>query len=187
GKPVPAASRLHTLAPEFDSGVQLIRVGGRLRRCESLEEVALHPIVLDPHHPITKLIIQDGDSRLMHPGPDRVFAELRQRFWILRGRQAIRKHQHGCAECRRWHSNPVIPSMADLHPSSFRLSKPAPHYISTGVVASNYTSSAHGRRRSRSRTGPTRGPLQSVSHHSCRMQLAHCRKTALRRKVEGGC
>ena len=72
GKPVSASSRLLTLAPEFDSGVQLIRVGGRLRRCESLEEDALHPIVLDPHHPITKLINQDGDSRLMHPGPDRV-------------------------------------------------------------------------------------------------------------------
>ena len=140
----------------------------------------MHPIVLYPHHPITKLIIQDGDSRLKHSGPDRVFAELRRRFWILRGRQAVRKHQHGCAECRRWHSNPVIPSMADLHPSSLRLSKPALHSVSTGVAVS---SSADGRRRSRSRTGPTRGPLQSDSHHSRRMQLAHFRKTTLLRKV----
>ena len=131
GKPVSASSRLLTLAPEFDSGVQLIRVGGRLRRCESLEEDTLHPIVLDPHHPITKLIIQNGDSRLMHPGPERVFAELRRRFWILRGREAVRKHQHGCAECRKWRSSPVIPRMADLPPSSLRLSKPT--FYSTGM------------------------------------------------------
>ena len=185
GKPVSASSRLLTLAPEFDSGVQLIRVGGRLRRCESLEEDALHPIVLDPHHPITKLIIQDGDSRLMHSGPERVFAELRRRFWILRGRQAIRKHQHGCAECRRWRSNSVILRMADFSTSSLRLSRP--HSISTGVVASNYTSSAYGQRRSRSRTGPTRGPLPSDSHHSCRMQLAHFMDNNFATQSWGGC
>ena len=34
GKPVPAASRLLRLAPEFDAKVQLIRVGGRLREGE---------------------------------------------------------------------------------------------------------------------------------------------------------
>ena len=185
GKPVPAASRLLRLAPEFDAKVQLIRVGGRLRRCESLEEDALHPIVLDPHHPITKLIIQDGDSRLMHPGPDRVVAELRRRFWILRGRQAVRKHQHGCAECRRWRSNSVILRMTDLSHIRLRLSRP--HSISTGVVASNHTSSAYGQRRSRSRTGPTRGPLPSDSHHSCRMQLAHFMDNNFATQSWGGC
>ncbi|KAI3371288.1 hypothetical protein L3Q82_023902 [Scortum barcoo] len=67
---------------------KLIRMGGRLRRCETLCQDTLHPIVLDPHHHITKLIIQDFDSWLAHPGPERVFAELRRRFWILCGREA---------------------------------------------------------------------------------------------------
>lgn len=74
---------------------------------------------------ITKLIIKDFDARLAHPGPERVFAELRRRFWILRGREAVRKHQCTCPEYRKWRSNPVVPKMADLPPSSLRLHRPA--------------------------------------------------------------
>lgn len=130
-KPIPSSSRLITLAPEYDPETQLIRVGGRLRHCESLSSDTLHPFVLDPHHPITKLIIADNDSKLAHPGPERVFAELHRRFWILRGREAVRKQQHQCPECRKWHSQPIIPKMADLPPSSLRLHHPA--FYSTGM------------------------------------------------------
>ncbi len=70
-KPVPASSRLLTLAPEYDQEAQLIHVRGRLRRCDQLDQDTLHPVVLDPHHHITKLIIQDFDGRLAHPGPER--------------------------------------------------------------------------------------------------------------------
>ncbi|XP_026029422.1 uncharacterized protein LOC113025652 [Astatotilapia calliptera] len=130
-KPVAASSRLLALAPEYDPEAQLIRVGGRLRRCETLSQDILHPVVLDPQHPITKLIVQDCDRQLAHPGSERVFAELRRRFWILRGREAVRKHQYNCPECRRWRSQPVIPKMADLPLSSLRLHRPA--FYSTGV------------------------------------------------------
>ncbi|XP_073334837.1 uncharacterized protein [Pagrus major] len=130
-KSVPNSSRLLTLAPEYDKEARLIRVGGRLRRCDELNQDNLHPIVLDPHHHITKLVIQDFDGRLAHPGPERVFAELRRRFWILRGREAVRKHQYNCPECRRWRSSPIIPKMADLPPSNLRLHRPA--FYSTGV------------------------------------------------------
>lgn len=131
GKTISQNSRLLTLAPEYDRDAQLIRVGGRLRRCETLEEESIHPIVLDPHHPITKLIIQDFDARLAHPGPERVYAELRRRFWILRGRAAVKKHQYKCPECQRWRACPVVPRMADLPSSSLRLRQPA--FYSTGM------------------------------------------------------
>ena len=61
GKAVPNSSRLVTLAPEFDDTNQLIRVGGRLRHSTLLNLDAMHPIVLDPQHWITKLIIKDYD------------------------------------------------------------------------------------------------------------------------------
>ncbi|KAL0153645.1 hypothetical protein M9458_051010 [Cirrhinus mrigala] len=38
---------------------QLIRVGGRLRQAETLDPHTMHPIVLDPHHPNTQLLIKD--------------------------------------------------------------------------------------------------------------------------------
>ncbi|KAI4883543.1 hypothetical protein NFI96_026925, partial [Prochilodus magdalenae] len=78
GKPVPSNSRLLCLAPEFDRTTQLVRVGGRLRRSGLLERDVMHPIVLDPQHPLTKLIIKDYDDKLHHPGPERVFAEARR-------------------------------------------------------------------------------------------------------------
>ncbi|KAK7880057.1 hypothetical protein WMY93_033275 [Mugilogobius chulae] len=131
GKPVPTTSRLYTLAPEFDQSLQLIRVGGRLRRCHDLEADVIHPVVLEPKHPVTRLLIKQTDSELKHPGAERVFAELRRKFWILLGREVIRREQRSCAECQRWRAQPVIPKMADLPLSRLRLQQPV--FYSTGI------------------------------------------------------
>ena len=130
-KAIPKCSKLLPLSPEYDSDTGLIRVGGRLRRVETLDYENIHPIVLDPNHPLTKLIIKHYDEKLLHPGSERVLGEMRRRYWILRGRQAIRQHQHQCLDCQRWRANPVIPKMADLPPARLRLSKPA--FWSTGM------------------------------------------------------
>ncbi|XP_039592981.1 uncharacterized protein LOC120515759 isoform X2 [Polypterus senegalus] len=131
GVEIPLSSRLRTLSPEFDHTLGLIRVGGRLRRIEGFNEEGIHPIVLDPSHPITKLLIQNYDEKLLHPGPERVFAEVRRKYWILRGREAIRRHQHQCRECQRWRATTQAPKMADLPPARLRLFKPP--FWSTGV------------------------------------------------------
>lgn len=131
GKPLPKNSRLLCLAPEFDEDIELIRVGGRLRQTSQLEEDTIHPIVLDSRHPITKLIIRDYDNQLHHPGPDRVFAELRRKYWMIRGRAAVRNHQRQCPECQRWRGQPHPPRMADLPPARLRIHKPV--FYSTGV------------------------------------------------------
>lgn len=65
------------------------------------------------------------------PGPERVFASLRRNYWILLGRQAARKHQHACVDCKKWKAKPLIPQMADLRPSCLRLFKPP--FWSTGM------------------------------------------------------
>ncbi|XP_065102634.1 uncharacterized protein [Paramisgurnus dabryanus] len=130
-KLVPVSSRLHTLAPEFDHTLALIRVGGRLRKLSDSSETEIHPVVLDPHHSVTKLLIRHFDERLLHPGPDRVFAELRRYYWILRGRQAIKKHQRECVECQKWRAKPIVPIMADIPSARLRLNQPP--FFSTGV------------------------------------------------------
>ncbi|KAE8300871.1 Pancreatic secretory granule membrane major glycoprotein GP2 [Larimichthys crocea] len=79
------------------------------------------PIVLDPRHPAVKLLIKDMDERLLHPGTERVYAELRRQYWILRGRQAIRHHQLNCSTCQRWRAQLRVPRMADLPPQCLRL------------------------------------------------------------------
>ncbi|XP_073764218.1 uncharacterized protein [Danio rerio] len=128
---LPSDSRLISLAPEFDEATGLIRVGGRLRRTDSLDLDSIHPIVLDPGHPVTKLLIKETDQRLLHPGSERVLAELRRQYWVLRGREAIRKHQHTCRDCQFWRAKPQTPQMADLPSSRLQLYKPP--FYSTGV------------------------------------------------------
>ncbi|XP_065118880.2 uncharacterized protein [Paramisgurnus dabryanus] len=130
-KPLPKHSRLLCLAPVFDDVIELIRVGGRLRQISQLEEDAIHPIVLDSRHPITKLIIKEYDNQLHHPGPDRVFAELRRKYWVLRGRAAVKSHQRQCTECQRWRGQPHPPKMADLPQARLRIHQPV--FYSTGV------------------------------------------------------
>ncbi|CAI5690178.1 unnamed protein product [Oreochromis niloticus] len=127
GKSTSRSSRLLALSPEFDHENEVIRVGGRLRRSEDLAFPNSHPLVLDPTHPITRLLIQDVDSRLRHPGPERVFTEIWHMHWILRGREAVRRFQRTCLECRRWRAQP----MADLSVARLRLYKPA--FYSTGM------------------------------------------------------
>ncbi len=131
GKHISPNSRLKTLAPEFEPDNQLIRVGGRLRQCHLLSPDILHPIVLDHNHPVTKLLIKQYDTQLLHPGMERVFADIRRRFWILRGRQAVRSIQHHCTEFQKWRGKANIPKMADLPPSNLRLFQPA--FYSTGM------------------------------------------------------
>lgn len=102
---IPSNSHLGPSSPEYDKDAGLLRVGGRLRRAEHLEMDDMHPIVLDPHDPLTKLVIQDFNETLLHLSPERVLTELRCRYWILWGREAIRKFQHTYFECQRWHAN----------------------------------------------------------------------------------
>ncbi|KAL0150553.1 hypothetical protein M9458_054146 [Cirrhinus mrigala] len=127
GKQVRSGSRLVTLAPEMDPSCGLIRVGGRLRRVSGIEDSVLHPLVLDPSHPVSRLIIQHYDDKLHHPGSERLFGEIRRYYWILRGREAVRRFQRDCPECQRWRAQPAIPKMADLPSARLQLYKPAFH------------------------------------------------------------
>ena len=129
GNPVSLDSKLRDLAPELDG--DLIRVGGRLRRAQDLAEDTKHPILLPSEHQVTKLVIQHYDAKMCHAGAERVFAEIRRRFWILQGREAVRRFQRTCIGCRTWRGRPVIPVIADLPGSRLELRK-APFH-STGV------------------------------------------------------
>ncbi|TWW67283.1 hypothetical protein D4764_02G0003240 [Takifugu flavidus] len=128
GKQVSCNSRLSCLSPEWDLATELIRVGGRFRRMEEPHPVDIHPIVLEPHHKWVKLLIREVGNQLLHPGSDRVFAELRRQYWVLRGRQAVKHIQRTCTECKKWRGKPTVPLMADL-PAARLFNPPAsPHF-----------------------------------------------------------
>ena len=79
---------LYQLSPLVRDGVFV--VGGRLKNAKINEE-AKHPIILPYKHHITDLIIKHYHVKVGHMGQESVLASLREIFWILKGRSAVRQ------------------------------------------------------------------------------------------------
>ncbi|XP_033218431.1 uncharacterized protein LOC117173894 [Belonocnema kinseyi] len=91
----------------------LIRVGGRLKKFDLLFNQK-YPILLPSNHHVSDLIIRDAHDRNLHGGIQSTLYTVRERFWILNGRNQIRHVIHRCVPCIR--QKPKFPhaKMADL-------------------------------------------------------------------------
>ena len=76
-------------------------------------------------------IITDYHVRLAHAGSEHVLASLRQRFWIVKAKSAIRHIIHSCLTCKKKTVKPAIPVMSAL--PSVRLGLRSPVFTNTGV------------------------------------------------------
>ena len=94
---LPEGSKIARLNPFLDDG--FIRLSGRLQFAE-LSCGQCHPLLLDGQHHFTKLLILQTHIRLHHLGVRLILAELREEFWILHARQAIKQVLHSCLPCR---------------------------------------------------------------------------------------
>ena len=129
GKRLPSNSRLHQLAPFMDSS-GLLRVGGRLRHA-SLDYEAKHQVILPAKGDVTRLIVTDRHKKLAHAGAEHVLTHLRQQFWVICGRAAVKRHTRVCMACRKRSAQPKPPLMGDL--PAFRVGDPAPVFARVGV------------------------------------------------------
>ena len=90
----------------------IIRCLGRLSSTSVFRE---SPALLPASSLFTNLVIFDMHWRLHHASPQRILAEIRKEFWILRGRSVIRKVLRHCTWCKRCIGGPFrLPHMADL-------------------------------------------------------------------------
>jgi len=88
GNPLPRKSLVARFSPFLDDGY--LRIGGRLQFAD-LSREQIHPILLHGSHHFTALLIMQTHIRLHHMGVRIVLSELREEFWILHARQAIKK------------------------------------------------------------------------------------------------
>ena len=79
----------------------LWRCQGRLKN-SSLLEGAQHPILIGRSHHVSHLIVAESHHRVMHGGLKATLTDLRGQYWMLKGRQAIRKIIGRCPTCRRY-------------------------------------------------------------------------------------
>ena len=97
GKQLPSSNRLNALSPFCDDS-GLLRVGGRLKN-SMLPEEQKHPLLLPKTDHVVDLIITDYHLRLLHAGPQLLQAALREKFWILSARDAVRRVVRKCNPC----------------------------------------------------------------------------------------
>ena len=122
-------SRLSALNP-YVNEAECSRVGGRLRKAP-IPEGTRHPLILDPKHEITCLIVMHNHLRLYCTSNKHVLNELRQKYWILKGLATVQKISSSCPSCRRLRAKPEPPVIADLPDS--RLGYQQPPFANTGV------------------------------------------------------
>ncbi|XP_076283630.1 uncharacterized protein LOC143210562 [Lasioglossum baleicum] len=127
-QPLPRGSPLLPLNVFFDNN-DLIRVGGRLRNAEMLENTK-HPIVL-ASHPLVNLLISSIHIRSLHAGPQLTLSTLRQEFWLPRARPIIRAVLHRCVPCTREQAAIASELMGDL--PAPRVNRAERAFLHTGV------------------------------------------------------
>ncbi|XP_047535757.1 uncharacterized protein LOC125070100 [Vanessa atalanta] len=121
-------SVLHTLHPFFDKE-GLLRVGGRIKFANARYGTR-HPLIMPANSHLTQLIVRDAHEKTLHGGPQVMLNILRERYWIIRGRDQVKKCYRECVTCLRYSKINKTPLMGQL--PEVRL-KPSKAFKSTGV------------------------------------------------------
>lgn len=104
--------RLRCLNPFIDEN-GLLRVGGRLKHAP-ISFTEKHPILLPSRHHVTDIIIRKIHLDTQHSGIQTTLAHLRHKFWLLDGKNQVRRIVRHCLECIRHRPAKQHGKMADL-------------------------------------------------------------------------
>lgn len=116
--------QLASLDPVLQDGI--LKVGGRLKNA-SIPQNAKHQMILPKDHHVSTLLIRHIHRQIKHQGCNHILSELRQRFWILRARAAVKSVLRRCVICKRHQSKAACQKMADLPASRVKPDEPPFH------------------------------------------------------------
>lgn len=91
----------------------IMRVGGRLAN-SNYDYDTKHPILLHASHHITKILVHHYHRMLLHTGPQMMLSTLRQKYWIINGRNLCRQTSQRCTTCVRFSGRTHQPIMGNL-------------------------------------------------------------------------
>lgn len=114
--------------PFFDDD-GIIRAGGRLRHAP-IEYSRKYPIILPKKHHLTELIIRDAHYRNLHAGTQAILADVRNNYWPISGKDAIRRVLRKCIICYR--VKPTIATQLMGNLPIHRVTQARP-FLNTGV------------------------------------------------------
>ena len=88
----------------------LLRCKGRINNSD-LHLEQKNPILLPSKHAYIDLMIKEFHHRVRHSGINDTLVALREKYWIIRGRQAVKCVVKACVICRRM-EGPSYPAQA---------------------------------------------------------------------------
>ena len=110
--PIPNNSQLIKITP-FINDEGLLRAKGRPYNV-GIDFNAKYPVVVDAKSRFGQLLIAHYHAHLAHGLPDYAYSEIRQRYWLVCGKSAVKKISRTCLSCRRKNSRPSPPLMSTL-------------------------------------------------------------------------
>ena len=118
------------LLPFLDSQ-GFVRVGGRLSNSDLPFDVR-HPYIIPKDSHIAHLLIRRVHHAGGHVrGVNGCLADLRQKFWVVHGREELKKYDRDCIVCQMRRKRPFQQVMAPL--PSHRITVPVRAFAKTGV------------------------------------------------------
>lgn len=118
-------TRLASLNPLVDKQ-GLLRVGGRLENANVSPETKC-PILLPPNNHVTRLLIRETHENQYHSGVQSTLYAIRQRFWLIDGKNQVRKVTKKCTRCFRFKPKSADYKMGSLPADRVRESTPFSH------------------------------------------------------------
>lgn len=127
-KHVSVKSKISNLSPFLcENGI--LRVGGRIKNAQIHSDMK-HPIILPHSGSLTDLIIAHAHKHTFHGGARVTLSFVRQKYWIISGNNATKKHVRQCVTCRRQNPSKHHQLMGDLPGARINPSRP---FLHTGV------------------------------------------------------
>ena len=108
----------------------IVRCEGQISQ-STLPESAKRPILLPSKHRFTELVIREKHDVVHHDGIKETLNCVREKYWILRGREAAKRVVTKCVTCKKFQGNPFTTPKEPPLPSS-RVSDEPP-FSNTGI------------------------------------------------------
>lgn len=105
-------SNILNLNPFLDKN-GLLRVGGRLTN-SVLDFERKHLIILPSKHTFVNLLIKHYHNKFLHAGPQLILTQIREKFWIVNGRNEVRRSLRSYMTCFRVKPSTLIQMMGSL-------------------------------------------------------------------------
>ncbi|KAG8194788.1 hypothetical protein JTE90_017229 [Oedothorax gibbosus] len=128
GKELDKSSTVRSTNPFLDKQ-GLLRLKGRLQ-FSNVSENEKQPWLLPSKDSYTELVVRDAHDKVLHAGVDATLAQVRESFWIVKGRQSIKTTIRECCICKRYSARPGSEEMAPLPPDRIL---EAPPFATTGL------------------------------------------------------